>query len=323
LIPARTHTDAIAMEQASSQPAVLVIATEGEWASRSLESVLVNEGYAVIRALDGRDALACARRIEPDAMILDAHLSVIDGIDVCRQLRDDPGFDAATPIIITGAAPASRAMRTSAFAAGAWDFCTQPIDTDSLLLELPTFMRAKRAVAAAQARSFLDESTGVLSHIGIERWAEQLAARASRNHEPLACIVLMPSVKTADGGETRAEVTASVLSFLELSRDCFRRSDIVGRMRDGRLALLAPDTDAVGVHGLLTRLRNDIETRTTLVGGIPKRTDFRAGYWAVGDFASAPLEPAELLKRASRALDHANLSSHDNLAIGFDQIPVS
>jgi len=309
------------VEDFASQPPVLVVATEGEWASRSLESVLVGHGYVVVRAMDGADALTCARRTQPDALILDQHLPGIGGIEVCGQLRDDPTFDPATPIIITGSAPASRATKTAAIAAGAWEFCTQPLDTDSLLMQLTTFIRAKRASAVARAKSMVDESTGVLTPLGMEKWAEQLAARASRNHEPLACVVLMPASQpheeTSIERQTR-DINAKVAQFLQMSREHFRRSDIVGRTTDGRVAVLAPATDNMGVHGLLARLRNAIASATDAPG-----KDFRAGYWAVQDFASAPLEPAELLRRAAKALDHVNLAASPDLAIGFDQIPIS
>jgi len=309
------------------QSPVLVIATEGEWASRSLESVLVNHGYVVVRAQDGHEALASARRLQPDAMILDEHLPGIGGIEVSGQLRDDPSFDPATPIIITGSSPASRAVKTRAFAAGAWEFCTQPLDTDTLLLELTTFIRAKRASAMIRSHSLMDESTGVMTPLGMERWAEQLAARASRNHESLACVVLMPTTSAAATSSSFVpgadNLSPKVAEFLQLSRAHFRRSDIVGRISDGRLALLAPDTDDAGVKGMLARLHTAIIADGDNQSGAATGKDFRAGYWAVRDFASAPLEPAELLKRATRALDHVNLSPGDNLAIGFDQLPLS
>lgn len=311
------------MEDAAVQPPVLVIATEGEWASRSLESVLVSHGYVVVRAQDGHDALACARRTEPDAVILDEHLSGIGGIEVCRKLREDPTFDPATCIVITGSAPASRAVRTAAFAAGAWEFCPQPLDTDTLLLQLSTFTRAKRALITARTQSFIDASTGVLTPLGMEYWAGQLAARAARNHEPLACVVLMPSGRASQNSYTpdSHDISTKVTQFLQLSRDYFRRSDIVGLSSDGRIALLAPETDAAGVHGLLARLRNAIEMAPA--GTTTTSADFRAGYWAARDFASAQVEPIELLRRAARALDHASLNAADDLTIGFDQIPIS
>jgi PleD family two-component response regulator len=258
-------------------------------------------------------------------VILDEHLAGIGGIEVCRTLHDDPNFDPATPIIITSSTPTSRGSRIAAYSAGAWDFCTQPIDTETLLLELSTYVRAKRALSEARGRALIDETTGVLSPMSMERWAEQLTARASRNHEPLACVVLMPR-QSARGTSSFVpnveDINQSVASFLQLSREHFRRSDIVGRTPDGRVAVLAPATDANGVLGLLARLRAAIETAMT--AGIAAATlDFRAGYWAAQDFATTPLEPSELIRRAGRALDHANSAPGEDLAIGFDQLPIS
>ena len=307
-----------------TQSPVLLIATEGEWAGRSLESVLERRGYSILRAEDGRDALGRALQRQPDALILDEHLHGIGGIEVCQLLRDDPGFDASTPIIITTSAPAPRAVRAAAYRAGEWEFCTQPLDIDTLLLQLGTFLRARRELALQRDRADLDESTGLLTAGGLERWAEKLAARASRNHEPLACVVLTPVASAHPDSDSDAahqgDSADSAFDFLKISRESFRRSDIVGRTSDGRLALLAPETDAQGVQGMIARLRATIGSSTSHFGN--QGAEFRAGYWAVQDFASAPLEAPELMRRAMRAHDHLK-SNQSKLAIGFDQLPVS
>ncbi|HYC50046.1 MAG TPA: response regulator [Gemmatimonadaceae bacterium] len=304
---------------------MILIATEGDWAGRSLESVLVAHGYAVLRSGDGEDALALAKRYQPDAMILDEHLPGLSGIEVMKLLREEPGFDASTPIVITAPSPTQRQVRQEAYENGAWDFCTHPLEAETLILKLSTFLRARRALSEAREQALMDQTTGVLTHQSLERWAEQLAARASRNHEPLACVVLMPS--DAKGGPRANEtdqVTGAVSSFLQLSKDAFRRSDIVGRTADGRLALLAPDTDGDGVEGMLARLRAAIAEASAGATGFPSPTEFKAGYWAVHDFASAPLEPSELIRRAAKALDHiSNPSPTERLAMSFDKIPIS
>ncbi len=312
------------MEGVSREPAVVLVATEGEWAGRSLESVLVASGYAVLQAGDGGDAIALARRYRPDAVILDEFLPGMGGIEVCRKLHDDPSFDASTPIVITAPSPTSRTTRSAAHEAGAWEFLTHPVDADTLLAKLRTFLRAKRAMLDAREQSLIDPETGVLTALGMERWAEQLAARATRNHEALACIVLMPNGASKPSGASQGidTITSAVTSFLELSRDAFRRSDIVGRMSDGRLALLAPDTDAGGAERLLARLRSALAAAPQASG--PAATDFKAGYWAVGDFSSAKVDPSELMRRAGRALDYiSNPTPGGSVAIGFDQLPVS
>ncbi|PMP84594.1 MAG: DNA-binding response regulator, partial [Chloroflexus aggregans] len=52
-----------------------------------VSSYLINEGFIVHRAFDGPSALALARSVKPDLVILDIMLPGLDGIEVCRQLN--------------------------------------------------------------------------------------------------------------------------------------------------------------------------------------------------------------------------------------------
>src|SRR5512143_3342513 len=103
----------------SRHPPLVLIANDQEWSARSLESILAPNGYAVLRAYTGLQALERARTARPDLVILDAQMPDIHGIEVCRQLRQDPRFSATTPILITTAGPSGRAQRLDAYKAGA------------------------------------------------------------------------------------------------------------------------------------------------------------------------------------------------------------
>ena len=96
----------------AAAPPLVLIANDQEWAARSLESILGPNGYSVIRAHTGRQALERARQAEPDLVILDAQMPDMHGIDICRALRDDPRFGATTPIIITTAGPSALSRHT-------------------------------------------------------------------------------------------------------------------------------------------------------------------------------------------------------------------
>ncbi|HYV99171.1 MAG TPA: response regulator [Gemmatimonadaceae bacterium] len=309
------------MADSSPQP-VLLIATEGEWAGRSLESVLAGRGYAVLRTQSGRSALQLAHRARPDAVIIDENMQEISGIELCRRLRNDPTFDAATPVIMMAGAPGSMSDRAEAYAAGAWSVVTHPLDTDVLLHELATFIRAKRAVAAAEHRSLIDPTTGLLNPVGLERWVEQLAARAARNHEPLACVVL--NAPSAAGAGNEDDLAAVAAAFVESSRGHIRRSDVVGVTSEGQLAVIAPDTNDVGAVGLVERLRKAIEEGAA--AELPGQRDamgFHAGYCAIDDFSRSDVSAGELLARATRAVDHLNRLPNGVLTLGFDDLPVS
>src|SRR5262249_10664906 len=144
------------MVESRKRARLVLIASDGEWAGRSLESVLELNGYSVVRVERGRRALELARRTPLDAIFLDAATTDMGGIEVCRALRDDPLFDHSTPIIITSAVAGAHRAGAAAFAAGAWEYCSQPFDVETLMLKLATFVRAADTVRDARGGGLLD-----------------------------------------------------------------------------------------------------------------------------------------------------------------------
>ena len=126
-----------------SRPPLVLVANDQEWSARSLESILGPNGYAVLRAYTGRQTIDLARSARPDVIILDLRLPDIDGLDVCRTLREDARLPVHTPIIVTNSGPSDRAQVLAAYKAGAWEYCSQPYDGELLLLKLESFVRAK------------------------------------------------------------------------------------------------------------------------------------------------------------------------------------
>ncbi len=277
------------------EPLVL-IANDQEWSARSLESILSPNGFRVVRAFTAHQALEGIRQHQPDVIVLDAQMPDMHGFDVCRSLRDDQLVGPATPIIITTAGPSGRSQRIEAFEAGAWEFFGQPLDGDTLLLKLRTFLRAKLELDRLRGESLLDPVSGLYSRTGLAHRAREMGAEASRRHEPLACVVLgaeADDVEAADGGDSRVDALVG-----QLLRRASRVSDAVGRIGSGEYAILAPSTGAAGATRLASRLGTALEAASG--GGIQLRV--RAGYCAVPDFARSPVDVLELLLRATTAL---------------------
>jgi DNA-binding response OmpR family regulator len=305
------------MSQMSLTRALILIVTESDWAGRSLESELMDHGYSVLRTHDASGAPDLVHRSNPDAIVVDQHMRQMSGIELCRALNADDRFDQATPIIVIGGAPSSQTERTEAYEAGAWSFATQPLDSEILRHELATFLRARKSVASARENSLGDANTGLLNASGMARWAEHLAARAIRNKEPLACVVLM-----APASESGADASELESAFVEASRSHMRQSDIVGITGEGRIALLAPETDSAGVGGLLQRLRNALAAAEARVPGRTNAARFRAGYATMDDAAASTLPPADLIRRATQALEYGALST-SALEFDFSKVPLS
>ena len=272
-------------DTAVESPLVL-IANDQEWSARSLESILAPNGYRVIRAFTGQQALERARTAAPDLIILDAQMPDIHGFDVCRTLRDDALLGATTPVIITTSGPSGRAQRLEAYRAGAWEFLGQPLDGEALLLKLRTFIQAKLETDAAREGSLLDAATGLYNMRGLARRARELGAIAARRHEPLACVVL-----AADGdGESAGQ------AILKAGR----ASDALGRLAAGEFAVIAPATGEDGARKLVDRLGRSVAQDPLDAGAEP--IQLRAGFSAVPDFAESEVDAVELLLRATTAL---------------------
>ncbi|HEX6249886.1 MAG TPA: response regulator [Gemmatimonadaceae bacterium] len=304
-------------EQEQPRPLVIV-GSGGEWTGRSLEAVLELNGYTVARCHGGRRTLELARREQPAAVILDESLGELGGVEVTRALRDDPLFDHATPIVLIARAPAAAAIRAEALRAGAWDYYSPPVDIEPLLLKLRTYVRAKQEGEEKRAQQFQEHATGLYTREALQQWARQLGGRARREHEPFACVALT-SGAAAGRPQTGDEVSEAMAELANLWRSNSRRSDVMGHLAPNRLAILAPATDAGGASRLVERL-NSVVVRAREPGG-PEKTVLRAGYSAVEDFAAAEIDPAELLKRAEAALDHAEATNYEKPALSFDQVP--
>jgi PleD family two-component response regulator len=308
------------VELRNRQPLVL-IASHGEWVGRSVESVLELNGYAVLRVDGGRRALDLARHVSPDALILDTALSEIDGIKVCRALTDDPLFDHSTPIFLTSPAPASNRVRTEALEAGAWDFLTQPLDIEGVLLKMATFLRARRRLVDAESTSLIDPQTGLYSAQGLRHWATQLGARASRNHEPLACVVVTSNTP-GDAGSSGKPVSAALSYMADLCRAKSRKSDVVGYVGESRFAILAPDTDEAGARQFVGRLQRALD-RTAPGTETETQVSLHAGFYAAADFGASGIEATEVVERAEAALEYALTGGGRGDTLSFDDLPAN
>src|SRR6184192_4207988 len=181
-----------------------LVACSDEWMCRSLESVFAEKRYKLTRTGSGKQALKLARRGGYDVLILDERMDELTGVEVCVGLRDDPLFDHATPIVIVSSSHTTLPSRTAAYAAGAWEYCHLPLDVDGLFLKLGTFLRARDQHAAAASKALLDAS-GLYTQFGMSQVAEQLGARAQRNHEAFACVTFSPQ-PAGDGSEQTRKI---------------------------------------------------------------------------------------------------------------------
>jgi PleD family two-component response regulator len=292
------------MPELDATPPIVLIASDQEWSGRSLETIIGPRGYAVVRAHTAHQVLETVRSTHLDLLILDTRLPDIDGISLCRQLRQERAISATTPVIITTSVQATRANSVAAFAAGAWDFCPQPVDSDLLLLRMDTFVRAKREADRAQDESLLDEATGLYNFRGMARRARETGAEALRVRGAMACVALAPIMDDGqEPGETADSLAKGVGEHLgvALARTA-RASDVIGHLGRAEFAVIAPATTPEGAERLMERLQRALESILVPVGRGARAFRMRGSYFAVPDYSEASIHVLEMLERASSAL---------------------
>ncbi len=119
-----------------------------------VRSYLEREQYEVMTAGDGRTALELARTAQPDLVVLDVMLPEIDGIEVCRQLRQ---FSDAYVIMLT--ARTEEIDKILGLTVGADDYLTKPFSPRELVARVKALLRRPRHAASLQTGSAPSDDT--------------------------------------------------------------------------------------------------------------------------------------------------------------------
>ena len=126
------------------------------WAMRQS---LCDEGYEILMAYDGMEALAVARRNRPDLIILDIVMPRLDGLEVCHRLRRDPLLGSAPILFLTSRKAIED--RIAGLDAGGDDYLAKPFDLGELRARVRALLRRGSAATEgsrdAGERDFLLE----------------------------------------------------------------------------------------------------------------------------------------------------------------------
>jgi two-component system response regulator MprA len=123
--------------KAMTSPAKVLIVDDEPAVRESVQRVLRLEGFNVELAVDGRDAMRRVAETRPDAMLLDVLMPGLDGIEVCRRMRDTGD---RTPVLMLTARDGV-SDRVAGLEAGADDYLPKPFALDELLARLRALLR--------------------------------------------------------------------------------------------------------------------------------------------------------------------------------------
>ena len=117
---------------------------------QTLRFNLERSGYAVVTAGDGRSAIAMAQREQPDLIVLDIMLPVLDGVEACKEIRK---FSPVPIIMLT--AKDQEIDKVLALELGADDYVTKPFALHEFLARVKARLRRQNSIQSGTRRGDL------------------------------------------------------------------------------------------------------------------------------------------------------------------------
>ena len=163
------------MEQNGSK---ILIIDDDKSSQKAVESLLLNQGFQLQFADNGRDGLHYAIATEPDLILLDVMMPEMDGYEVCLKIRDEMSL-AEVPILMISALD-DRESRIRAIEAGVDDFISKPFDRTELRARVRTILRLNRYRKLREEHALLENALVELEAAydqTIEGWVKALDIR--------------------------------------------------------------------------------------------------------------------------------------------------
>jgi diguanylate cyclase (GGDEF)-like protein len=281
---------------------------------RLLERYVTDTGYDVLQATNGQDALRLVLGEAPPIVVTDWMMPGMDGVQLCRALREHEGVRFVYIILLTAHSEHQRLIE--AFDAGVDDFLTKPIGKSELLARLRAGehiarleedlakrtreihrLNAEMAITnekLAMANDKLkrmattDELTGLLNRREAMQRLHSLWASEDRYGPQFSCIMVdVDHFKIFNDTYGHAAGDMVLREAAMVLRESVRTTDIICRVGGEEFLVLCPSVGAPGAAVCAEHLRTAIETHTFSLGekqlnvtislGVAERTPHMTG----------------------------------------------
>lgn len=145
----------------TTQPVILIVEDEVALVTL-LRYNLEREGFRVLEAGNGEEALLLIKEQRPDLVLLDWMLPILSGIEICRQIRRSPEHRLTPVIMLT--ARGEEADKLRGLEVGADDYVTKPFSPSELVARVRAVLRRAKPQPQGETLTYRDLNMDLITH---------------------------------------------------------------------------------------------------------------------------------------------------------------
>lgn len=255
----------------NSSMAKVLLAEDNMTQASIMMDYLENNGHEVIHVEDATSVFSAVEKHSPDVILLARHISGIDGIHICRSLKNNSETSGIPIIMLTNKSTTSD--KVVGLRAGADDYIPEPCDEDELSAVINARLRTKtewddlkqttrqlrEMLTRVETLANVDPLTGLFNRRRFEAVIDKEFKRSIRYNLPLSCLMLdidhFKKVNDAFGHSVGDGVLRETVKIIQNS---IRDVDTVARWGGEEFVIMSPNTSKNNALVVADRIRKSM-----------------------------------------------------------------
>jgi diguanylate cyclase (GGDEF)-like protein len=277
-----------------------------------LAIVLQREGYRVVTAANGVEALEKLGQEQVHIALSDIMMPKMDGFELINKIRSNPALKSIYLILIT--ARIQEGDRVRGLDMGADDYITKPFSFSELLARVRVGSRVVQYQQHLEYQTQIDSLTGLFNRRAFEKKIEEEFERTKRYQHPLSLLILdIDNFKIINDTYGHHGGDMALIKISETLQEKTRRSDFPSRYGGEEFVLILPETDADNAIQVAQKIHEEIRTCQFGTTARPFLLTVSMGLSSTSNKEYPDWR--EMLKDADRALYLAKNSGKDRLEV--------
>ncbi len=301
-----------------AQKRIIMVVDDSLTVRMQIKDLLEEEGYKVILAKDGETCLDQLKAELPDIILLDIVMPGINGLEVCKIIRDDCSLKNISILILTTVSDTQNIV--AGLNMGADDYVTKPFIIEELNARITSIIRTKSLQEELRILSITDPLTGCYNRSYLNEHLTTEIKRARRYKHALSMILcdidFFKKVNDTYGHQAGDHVLKElIICIKKLFRD---KIDWISRYGGEEFIIILPETDNIGGRSFAEKVRAAVSLMKINLAD-NRKISITASFGAVSFTPDTPekkITPELMIKEADKCLYQAKAEGRNRVVEG-------